>query len=343
MQASRIIVFGIINGLALGGCDKRSPNGNPGQSSGTKSTVPVTPPANMNSTATPPATSVPPTAPPSTPAGNTKAKPGPRWACDEQIHNFGEVWTGKLIIHSFSIRNDGDAPLTISKPKAYCSCSSADSYPSVIEPGKGGSLIYRLDMRNKAGPVHENLEMQTNDPAMPITKVEMIGFAKTVCELAVTEDQAASEGRMPPDRMAKLPTLRGDFDRITENETLRRVIRMTNSSGMPIALELLPTRMASVSDATGAARNVPPMFDATLTTVEPGEIYDLTVVGLPPFPEGRMGTAFNFKTGIPEYPTYLLNAHAYLPPRVEISPYRIVFNERAGATRRPITIRNNGT
>lgn len=274
---------------------------------------------------------------------STPSNQGPSWEVEDRVHDFGTVWTGRMIIHAFNIKNTGTAPLTLSKPKAYCSCSSADSYPEVIEPGKVGTLTYRLNMTNKAGPVHEKLESMTNDPRKPSLTFEMRGFARTVCELDVIEDLALSEGRLTPDRAAQIPKARGDFGRVKEDEVVRRVIRMKNTSGVPLDLSLQPINSASVTDPSQKTRSVPPMFEATLAVIEPGEIYDLTIVGKPPFAVGYNGTAFHFKTGIPDQPSYSFNAVAFCPPRVEITPYRIIYNERASSKRRPITITNNGS
>ncbi len=287
------------------------------------------------------ATRTEPTPPAST---GTTSNQAPSWEVEDRVHDFGTVWTGRMIIHAFNIKNTGTAPLTLTKPKAYCSCSSADSYPEVIEPGKVGTLTYRLDMKNKAGPVHEKLESMTNDPRKPALLFEMRGFARTVCELEVIEDLALSEGRLPPDRAAQVPKARGDFGRVKEDEIVRRVIRMKNTSGVPLDLTLQPINSASITHPTQGTRSAPPMFEATLAVIEPGEIYDLTIVGKPPFAIGYNGTAFHFKTGIPDQSTYSLNAVAFCPPRVEVTPTRIVYNvDRATSKRRPIKITNNGT
>lgn len=39
----------------------------------------------------------------------------PTAAVDEPEHDFGSVFAGKNVLHSFVIKNTGDAPLTIGK------------------------------------------------------------------------------------------------------------------------------------------------------------------------------------------------------------------------------------
>ncbi len=331
------ICCAIISALMISGCDDTSATSNnskPAPGKPTQASNDVAGQVKKPETPTPTPTPPPP--------ANAGPATGPRWEIAEEIYDFGRIWTGKTIIHPFTIKNVGTEPLLLTKPKAHCSCSSPDAYPEAIQPGQTGQIMYRLNLTNKAGDVLEWLDAQTNDPTRPLLRVQMKGFARTVCELEVIEDLAATEGRMPQDRMQRFALLRGDFDRVTENERLHRVIRMRNSSGVPIDLKMRPVTRASVQDTTGVTRIVPPMFDATFKEVTPGEIYELTVVGLPPYQSGYSGAAIEFDTGLPDYPVYTVNAHLYCPPRVEITPSKMVFNEMATARVRRITIRNNG-
>lgn len=313
----------------MSGCDSKQNNNGPAS-------------ANQAPSGSAPQTSAQPV-----PANPTTAQPtaiaGPKWTIQEASHDFGNVWTGRRIIHPFVIRNDGTAPLRLTKPKAYCSCSQASAYPEVIEPGKTGEIQFTLNLQNKSGPVHETLESTTNDPQNPSLKVTLTGIARTVCELELVEDQGLMDGTTPPEKAKEIAAYPPNFDRITSNQNLRRVIRMKNTSGEPIHLEMLPIRSAAIWDDKGQSKMVAPMFDAILNPLQEGEVYDLTIVGKPPFEPGNNITAIQFKTGIAEYPTYEVKATAFCPPRIEMSPYKIVFNQQASKRQRIVTFRNNGT
>ena len=65
---------------------------------------------------------------PSAPSNPTPTPPsanGPTCVFDELIHDFGEVWAGRQIMHQFQFQNTGSATLQVPKPKAHCSCSAA--------------------------------------------------------------------------------------------------------------------------------------------------------------------------------------------------------------------------
>lgn len=346
MNSKRVLVVLIAGCFAATACDSKSSD-KPTTKSDTKPNS-NTQPAQPANTATPaqPANTATPAQPANTatPASATTppAQGGPRASTPESLYDFGIVWTGRTIIHPFNIRNDGDQPLRLTKPRAYCSCSTADAYSEVINPGEVGQVQYRLNLLNKSGPVNEWLETQTNDPARPVIRFEMTGFARVICELKVTEDIRLLDGSIPVEKASEVENSRGDFGRVTSNQNLRRIIRMTNASGVPLQLELQPIRAASVSGDGATAMSVQPMFDAVLNPVEEGEIYDLTVVGKPPFHFGYNTTSLQFKTGIADYPVYTVNVYAFCPPRLEITPTKIVFNQQASNRQRKITIRNNG-
>lgn len=296
-------------------------------------------------TASAPAVQAPQTPPPKPAETRPNPSPasGPSWELvDEPTYNFGRIWTGKTILHPFRIKNVGTETLQLSKPKAHCSCSSPDTYPPSIAPGEVGQIMYRLNLTNKAGDVNEYLEAQTNDPAKPMLRVQMSGFARTVCQQIVTYDLTASEGRMPPERMEKFAELRGDFGRASLTEPLKRVIELRNTSGEKLSLQLPPIIRASVSDNTGKTRVAPPMFDVSVVEKTPGEVWEMTIVGKPPYNTFYNNMSIAFATGLPDYATYEAFAYVYCPPRVEIIPSKIVCNEIAQSRNRRITITNYG-
>ncbi|MBX3395144.1 MAG: DUF1573 domain-containing protein [Phycisphaerae bacterium] len=346
MNSKRVIIVLLAGGFAISACDSKSSDSTPTKSSTGSSPTAQPAPKNTSPTSAEPAPANPQPAQPTTaqPANlpQPAAQSGPRASTPETHYDFGIVWTGRTIIHPFNIRNDGEQPLRLTKPHAYCSCSTADAYSEVINPGEVGQVQYRLNLLNKSGPVNEWLETQTNDPARPVLRFEMTGFARVICELKVTEDIRLLDGSIPVEKASEVENARGDFGRVTTNQNLRRIIRMTNASGVPLQLELQPIRAASVSGDGATAMSVQPMFDAVLNPVEEGEVYDLTVVGKPPFHFGYNTTSLQFKTGIADYPVYTVNVYAFCPPRLEISPTKIVFNQQASNRQRKITIRNNG-
>lgn len=260
---------------------------------------------------------------------------GPRWVCDEPVVDFGEVWEGATIKHDFVFRNAGTEVLKIEKPKAHCSCSTAENYTREVAPGESGIIPFVLKTVNKLnGPLKEYLIIKTNDPSNQSMRVWLKGFvrkvvhAEAVYDALYERDKAAGKVKKP---LRKRGNAAAGFGRIKSGDGLHRIIKMRNTSGQhPLSLTLQP---------------LPPdsKYQVEFKEVVPGEEFELTVTAEPPIPEGRWRTQIWFKTNVPERPVYRLFASSYVPPRVEVIPPKIVINRKKyPAKERDIRIINNG-
>jgi len=280
----------------------------------------LAPPKKAPPVAQPPRQDVPPNP-------TERPKTGPGWQCLSAVHDFGEIWEGKVVRHRFEFQNVGTASLVIPKPKAHCSCSSAEDWSKEVAPGQTGYIPFTLKTRNKFGTVQEYLDIKTNDPSVPATRVWMKGVVKTVCQSEVIEDAKATT----PALLKAVKKRKGYFDKIKTDDRLHRVVRLRNTSGSPLTLEMVPPRVAGAQ------------FKFDFRVVEPGEVFDVTIDGEPPFPIGRHGTTLRFKTNVAERPYYSLPVVATVPERIEVVPSKIVVDERSSKTkRRHIRIINNG-
>ncbi|MEK7730501.1 MAG: DUF1573 domain-containing protein, partial [Planctomycetota bacterium] len=63
---------------------------------------------------------------------------------DETTHDFGSVWVGPPLKHAFKIKNEGDAPLEITKVKPSCGCTIAGDYPKKLDPGQEGEFPFSM-------------------------------------------------------------------------------------------------------------------------------------------------------------------------------------------------------
>lgn len=68
-------------------------------------------------------------APPTTTGGGT-----PKIEIAEPKHDFGKVWVGDRLEHTFSIRNTGDGELRILAVKPKCGCTTPAGHPNAIAP-----------------------------------------------------------------------------------------------------------------------------------------------------------------------------------------------------------------
>lgn len=255
---------------------------------------------------------------------------GPSWEMPDAalVHNFGSVWAGETLRHTFEFKNIGDETLRILEAKPRCSCSVAENYSKVIEPGETGRIPFVLKTTNKHGPVNEYLNIKLNDPQKPQMTIHMRGDVKKVANMTVTFDSRTD----PNDRaaMAKLAQTRAFFGPVNQGEEVQRILTIRNTSGVsPLKLELV--------------RINGDKFFGKLEEERPGELWKFFIFSQPPYKIGYNFTQFDFKTNIPQQPTWEIKASLELPPRVKIIPDRIVADENTYKNKsRPIRIMNNG-
>jgi len=255
---------------------------------------------------------------------------GPSWSmpAEELTHNFGAVWAGETLRHTFEFLNNGTETLRVLEAKPRCSCSVADNYSKVVQPGEKGRMPFVLKTTNKHGKVHEYLDISLNDPKKPKMRINMVGEVKRVADMTVTFDSRTD----PADRaaMSKLSKSRAFFGAVQAGEEVQRVISIRNTSGVsPLKLDL--------QDISGDK------FVGQLEVKRPGELWEFFIFSQPPYNVGYNFTQFIFKTNIPEQPTWTIKASLELPPRVKIIPNRIVADANTYKNKqREIKIMNNG-
>lgn len=82
----------------------------------------------------------------------------------ESSFNFGTLVQGEKLHHTFSIKNNGDSPLSILRVVPSCGCTAANVSSPVIQPGKSGEIKIVFDSTNFTGKVTKNIAIETNDP-----------------------------------------------------------------------------------------------------------------------------------------------------------------------------------
>lgn len=265
---------------------------------------------------------------PATPTSEPAGPPGPRWSSNNTTFNFGQTWATLDVTHSFEFKNIGDQTLKILEAKPRCSCSVAGDYTREIPPGKTGVIPFLLKTAAKHGPVDETLTIKTNDPERPDMVLRMTGRVNIVCKVEVIHDDAIRDGSL---ELMKIRAVGGHFGHIAANQQLGRILRMTNLTGAGLSLRLI-----AVIPNDGR-------FTAELKDTKPSQEYQLSIKGHPPFPDGATEAEITFGTNIPELPLYRLPINAYVPPRIEVVPYRIVVDPTLPLVpTRVIRINNNG-
>ena len=103
---------------------------------------------------------------------------GPRLEVTPQKHDFGKVFQGATVEHSFRVKNVGDALLKIERIRGSCAlCATSMLKATTLGPGEGDRLVVSYHAKGKLGPRTAFLMIHSNDPVTPFAK---IGLSVTV-------------------------------------------------------------------------------------------------------------------------------------------------------------------
>jgi hypothetical protein len=250
------------------------------------------------------ATSAPASSPASAPAGT------PKYRCDRPAYELSNVWAGDKVQHTFIIRNDGDAPLTISKVEVSCGCMVADDYSRSIAPGAEGKVPVTLSTALGAKQVHKELYVNCNDPRSPRNTLVL-------------------EGQLTA-RIETDPLLGANWGRYQADMPKTKTVKLTNNTPKPVKLELVK------SDDQGA-------FGAELKETKPGQNWDLLVKLPDPLPEGTHLGRVHLKTSLSDQLELLIPASVTVPKRLDLVPAGFsTFNTAADEDRQILLLNWNG-
>lgn len=81
----------------------------------------------------------------------------------QAVYDFGEIKEadGK-VSHTFLIKNEGDAPLVITRVIASCGCTTPEWTREPIAPGKTGELTVTFDPAGRPGEFTKTVAVYSN-------------------------------------------------------------------------------------------------------------------------------------------------------------------------------------
>lgn len=110
--------------------------------------------------------------------------------------DLGTIRMGEKTQSKFTIRNEGDQPLAVSKIQSSCPCVSVDAPPAPsIEPGQSLEFPITYDSEDKHGVRGATIAVTTNDPVEPIGIVEL---GITITALVVVEPEKGFDWGLVP-------------------------------------------------------------------------------------------------------------------------------------------------
>ncbi len=100
---------------------------------------------------------------------------GPLITLPEVSYDFGSVPEGQKVIHEFSIRNDGDADLTIHRIAPACGCTASTVSSTVVKPGSAEKIKVEFDTTGFSGSKNKSVSIITNSRERPESTVRLTG------------------------------------------------------------------------------------------------------------------------------------------------------------------------
>ncbi|NOZ28925.1 MAG: DUF1573 domain-containing protein [Chloroflexi bacterium] len=110
-----------------------------------------------------------------------KDGPQPKLVIPQDFWDFGEVGPTDVVDHTFVLKNEGEAPLTISRIYTTCGCTTAELSARVIPPGKVAllRLIFDAGYHDVRGQtVRRGIIIENNDPNYSEAAVWSEAFVK---------------------------------------------------------------------------------------------------------------------------------------------------------------------
>ncbi len=214
--------------------------------------------------------------------------------CEKPVHDFGTVWVGPVLRHTFIIKNEGNAPLEITRVKPSCGCTIAGNYPRVIQPGESGEFPFSVSSKRLHNRFEKGITITSTDPVTPTLRLRLRGEVKQYVDVS------------PPNIY---------FGKITSNKPVERVATITNNTEKPLELKIK-------SEAGGG-------METELKEVEKGQKYELRVAYKPPFQTGIFRRQVILETNVDAQKTVTINVRGSVPERLEVSPATVTLGARS--------------
>lgn len=140
---------------------------------------------------------------------------GPKIDVEQTDFDFGQIYQGDTVEHSFRFQNAGDEPLIIDRVRSSCGCTAALLSTKIIAAGDVAELKATFDSTRFRGAVVKTIYLYSNDPVQKVTELHLRGTVK-------------QEIIMSPPRL--------DLQNLVVGVTKEITVRLSNHSKKPLAL-----------------------------------------------------------------------------------------------------------
>jgi hypothetical protein len=198
--------------------------------------------------------------------GGTSSAP-PAVKVTQPTYDFGSVFQGTHVKHTFRIENSGTGPLTLGAVQTSCGCTVAQPTKNQLEPGEASDIAADFDTSADKGPAQRIITVQTNDPKQKQLTLTMNGDVKVKVDANPTPlvFDKVKHGVDESREVLVTDTVGGDFKitSITNSSPNLKVIQQPRTDGKPGAKLVVTVSKtmpaAAFSDIIKVSTNVSPL------------------------------------------------------------------------------------
>ncbi len=107
--------------------------------------------------------------------------------CKKDVHDFGRVDPHTTMSYTFTIRNEGTAPLRLQAADTSCKCTLSDVENEWVEPNGETEVTLTYNAGSKAEAYRQYAVVRTNDPQRPELELVVKGSIKKMFGADVEE------------------------------------------------------------------------------------------------------------------------------------------------------------
>ena len=142
----------------------------------------------------------------------TGQKTGPIVESIDPAYDFGKVYRGETIHHTFTVRNAGGQELVISGIEKDCGCTLARIDRQSLAPGEELSVNVSVETKLlDPGVTEKKVRLTTNDPGQPETILTITGEILVTASIdpAMVELEGYKPGEAVPEQIVSIRPLEG--------------------------------------------------------------------------------------------------------------------------------------
>lgn len=230
-------------------------------------------------------------APPAAPAPAGDAPAGaPRIFSPEPTFDFGSQDNEGKVQHDFTVMNVGTGSLEISNVKSSCGCTVAEMAKKSLAPGEETKVSVTFNLQGKQGPQTKVISVSSNDPDVPVYKLELKGNAVAAIEV---EPRFLNYGNVVEELLP------------------------------PQTIKIASNKPEISFNVTGSTASDAASFTTEVKTIEAGKKYEIVVTNIKPLPAGIAQGVINVATDDPKRLTIPVRYHATIVGDLDIAPNQI--------------------